>query len=286
MQRRAAAGYVALFLVLAAGAYGLIAVNAAPTVTVEDPDHRLTADDQFTVDGRTYTVQSVSVEEEEGEHGGGGLVYAASVAWTNDSARYTETWDAGDTVDLDLTFQGARLNGTYSVLVPNGSDPGEATLRAMPEDLNYTERDGVTFVEFEREDGSIEQVPIDQYDPLQRETVTEGTVSYLGNETTVSVTQNGVTLSWTAPRTQTVDLAQKQNATLNGQRFFTFFPEATPDDADPEVTLTSDASDYREQVAQAERYHERTNGLWGITLLGGFAAVLLVALAFLPRKDV
>lgn len=275
-----------MFLVLAAGAYGLVALNAAPTVTVEDPDHRLTEGDQFTVDDRTYTVASVEVEEEEGEHGGGGLVYSASVAWTNDTARYTETWGAGDTVDLDRTVQGARLNGTYSVIVPNESDPGEATLRAMPDDLGYEERDGVTYVVEERANGSIEQTPIDQYDALQRETVTEGTVDYLGNQTRVSVTEEGVTLSWTAPRTETVDLAQEQNATLNDQRFFTFFPQAEPDDTNPEVLLTSDTSDYRERVAEAERHHERTNGLWGITLVSGFAAVLLVGLAFLPRKDV
>ena len=279
---------MALFLVLAAGAYGLIAVNAAPTVTVEDPDHRLTAGDQFTVDDRTYTVASVSVEEEEGDGhgGGGGVTYAASVAWTNDTARYTETLAAGDTVDLDRTFQGARLNGTYAVIVPNVSEPSEATLRAMPEDLTYEERDGVTYVEITEDDGSIRSIPIDQYDALQRATVTEGTVSYLGNETRVSVTDEGVTLSWTAPRTETVDLAHEQNATLNGQRMFTFFPHAEPDDSNPEVLLTSDASDYRDRVAQSERYHERTNGLWGITLVSVVAAVLLVGLAFLPRKDV
>lgn len=286
MQRRAAAGYVTLFLVLAVGAYGLVAVTAAPTVTVEDPDHRLTAGDQFTVGDRTYTVESVAVEEEEGEHGGGGLLYSASVAWTNDTARYTETWAAADTVDLDLTLQGARLNGTYAVLVPNVSDPTEATLRAMPETLDYEERDGVTYVVEERDDGSIEQTPIDQYDDLQRETVTEGAVDYRGNDTRLAITDEGVTLSWTASRTQTVDLAQEQNVTLNDQRFFSFFPHAEPDDANPEVLLTTDATDYRDRVAQAERYHERTNGLWGVTIVSVVAAVLLVALAFLPRKDV
>jgi len=286
MQRRAAAGYVTLFLVLAAGAYGVIAVSAAPTATVEDPDYRLVEGDTLTLDGRTYTVQSVTVETEDDDHGGSSVVHAATLARTNDSARYTETWPAGDTTDLDRTFQGARLNGTYSVLVPNVSEPTEATLRAMPDNLATTERDGVTYVEIEQEDGSVRQVPIDQYDDLQRVTVTEGTVDDRGNETTVEVTADGVTLSWTAPRTETVDLAQTQNVTLGGQRYFTFFPSDDPDAASPEVLLTTDAADYRDQLAQAQRHHERTNGLWGIALVSVVAAVLLVVLAFLPRKDV
>ncbi len=283
MQRRAAAGYVVLFLVLAAGAYALLSVTSAPAVDVENPDHELEAGDQLTVDGRTYTVQSVSAEETEGDgHGGGGGVeYAATLAWTNESAAYSETWAADDGVEFSgLDFAGARLNGTYDVLVPNESDPTTATLRAAPENLTTREVDGVTYVETEGDDGSLELVPIAQYEPLQRVTVEEGTLDYRGNATTVNVTESGVTLTWTAPREETVELGQTQNATLNGREYFAYFRSGEV------VTLTTDVSSYRQSVAANDRYHERENGLWGITIVGGFAAVLLSALAFLPRKDV
>lgn len=284
MQRRAAAGYVLLFLVLAAGAYAMVAATSAPPVTVENPDYDLAAGDELTVQGRTYTVESVSAEEQEGDGhgGGGGVTYAATLAWTNDSARYTAEWDADDEVAFAaVDFLGTRLNGSYTVLVPNVTgDPTEATLREAPEDLETREIDGVTYVETRAANGSLQLTPIDQYEPLQRVTVTEGSVDYLGNETEVTVTNESVRLAWTAPRSETVDLAQAQNTTLNGQRLFVYFPSGD------RVYLTQDTSSYRESVQANDRYNERRNGLWGITLLGGVTAVLLTALAFLPRKDV
>jgi hypothetical protein len=288
MQRRAAAGYVTLFLVLAAGAYVLITVTAAPTVTVESPDHELGAGDEFAVDGRTYTVRTLDAEVEEGDgHGsGGGVAYTGTVAWTNDSARYTVSWPAGDEVAFDeVDFLGARLNGSYTVVVPDEADPTTATLRAVPEDVETGERGNVTFVVIEREDGTIRQVPIGQYEPLQRVTLSEGTVDYLGNRTAVSIDDEGVTLSWTAPRTETVDLEHTRNVTLDGQRFFVYY-EGGAGDGEVSALLTTDTSGYRQRVAEADRYHGRENGLWGITILGGSASVLLTALAFLPRKDV
>jgi hypothetical protein len=176
---------------------------------------------------------------------------------------------------------GARLNGSYTVVVANVSDPTEATLRAVPpENVTTREIDGVTYVETRDEDGTLQQTPIDQYDPLQRVSVTEGSLDYLGNRTDVAITNETVTLSWTAPGSVEVELSQAANVTLNEQRFFTYFA------SDEEVRLTRDASGYRASVAQRDRFNERRNGLWGITLLGGTAAVLLTALAFLPRKDI
>lgn len=284
MQRRAAAGYVVLFLVFAAGAYVLVSVTSAPAVTVENPDHELSAGDELTVEGRTYVVERIEATEEEGEDHGGGtdVVYEATLAWTNESGRYVETLEAEDTVDFSgLEFLGQRLNGSYTVVVPNVTDPTNATLRAVPENRSTREIDGVTYVETRNEDGSLELVPIDQYEELQRVTVEEGTVDYRGNSTEVSITSEGVTLTWTAPKTQTVDLGQAQNVTLNGRQFFAYFPSPSGET----VYLTSDPSSYFESVERADRYNERRNGLWGITILGLVAATLLTALAFLPRKD-
>lgn len=77
---------MALFLVLAVGAYVLIAVTSTPAVTVENPDHELVEGDEFAVDGRTYAVRSLAAEEDgdgHGHGGGGGVVYSGTLAWTN-----------------------------------------------------------------------------------------------------------------------------------------------------------------------------------------------------------
>ncbi|PSQ38697.1 hypothetical protein BRD13_05890 [Halobacteriales archaeon SW_5_70_135] len=176
-----------------------------------------------------------------------------------------------------VDFLGARLNGSYTVVLDE-SDPATTTLREAPEALETTERDGVTCVVVE-EDGTVRQVPIDQYEPLQRATASEGTVDYLGDRTELSVDETGVTLSCVALRTETVDLGHTRNVTLNGQRFFVYL-EGTS------VLLTTDAADNRQRVARADRYHERENGLWGVAVLGDFVAVTLTTLASLPRRDV
>jgi hypothetical protein len=57
MQRRAAAVYFALFVVVGAGAYGLLGVMSGPAVSLDGPTH--SQGDQFSAGGVTYTVDSV-----------------------------------------------------------------------------------------------------------------------------------------------------------------------------------------------------------------------------------
>lgn len=284
MQRRAATAYVLLFLVLGAGSYGLIATAQQPHVTFEDPDHRLSAGERFTVDNRQYTVTSVTAEEESGGHGGGtSVTYSGALQWTNDSATYTETWAPGDVVTAD-GFEG-------NLTVANESDPDEFTLveavnrtTILADDPNADNetvtRNGQEYVVV-TEGNETTLVPASEYFPApETRTFDEGdTFDYAGNQTTVgNVTQSEVPVSWTAPRTNTVELTNEGNTTLNGQQYFVYFV------SDSEVVLESDYSVYASQTAEIDEYTRLQNGLWGVSILSGVVAVLLVGMAFLPSR--
>lgn len=57
MQRRAAAVYFVLFVVVGAGAYGMLGVVSEPTVRLDGPTYG--EGEQFSVGGTTYTVDSI-----------------------------------------------------------------------------------------------------------------------------------------------------------------------------------------------------------------------------------
>jgi hypothetical protein len=284
MQRRAATAFVLLFLVLGAGSYGLIATAQEPHVTFEDPDHRLSTGDRFTVDNRQYTVTSVTAEEEGGGHGGGtSVTYSGALQWTNDSATYTETWESGTVVAAD-GFEG-------NLTVPNESDPSQFTLveevnrtAILRDDSNADNetvtRNGEAFVVL-TEGNETTLVPASEYFPEpETRTFDEGeTIDYAGNQTTVgNVTGSEVPVSWTASRTNTVELSNEANVTLAGQQFFVYFV------SDSEVVLESDYSVYASQTAEIDQYTRLQNGLWGISILSGVTAILLVGMAFMPSR--
>ncbi|QLG60952.1 hypothetical protein [Halorarum salinum] len=96
MQRRAAAIYVAFFLVVGAVSFSLIATASAPELSFENPEHELGQGDTFTVDGTEYTVASIDAEMSGGGgggHGGGGgaaLERSATLNATDESGNTTE----------------------------------------------------------------------------------------------------------------------------------------------------------------------------------------------------
>lgn len=273
MQRRAAAVYVVLFVLLAGGSYAFIATAQSPTVTIEDADHDLQEGDQFDVGDRTYTVTEITREEEE-DHGEIEIIKEAKVEWTDDSATMTESFDRGGEIELD--------NTTYEVVIPNESDPGSATLREQPgDDVETVERDGQRFVVVEREGENDELVPIDEYEALDRIELSDGDrFEYDGNDTEVTVYRENVTLTWTGSVTTEVEVLHEQNATLNGQQFLVFVSENGE-----RLQLTTDYESYQEQVDTVDRFEQRMNGFWGVTIVAGLAAILMSGLAYLPHKD-
>ena len=356
MQRRVAAIYLVFFLVMGASAYSVIAVAEQPPVDLEGQSYG--QGDTLTVDGRQYTVTELSAGG-EGEEGGGEA--SATLAWTNESARYTATLPNGSSVaPVRATFPGQRavytatleegdtvtFNGSettvsipdvdsptnfslvrdgnatatlayndtlayrgnattvaavssdevrlvwgdnYRVFVPNASDPTSfrmiqeynvsARLAADPavEDEPITRADGQQYVVFTANGSTLllsEYFPAPDVGRLQKgDTMTVG-----GNETTVAdVTGSGVLVEWTGPQTNTIDVAEGDNVTLNGQEYVVHFREGS-------VQLSPQVAKYQEDLRRQDYFKERQNGLWGVTLLSGIAAMFIVGLAYLPVR--
>lgn len=265
MQRRAATVSVAIFLLLAAGAYSFIGVAQQPDVSLEDPDHQVAQNESLTFDDTEYTFTAVS----EG---------SATAEWTNESARYTETWEVNDTV----VYQGDN----YTVAVPNQSEYSEFELREVQTvDRPTVEDNGTTYVVVE-EDGERELVPRDEY--LGEQTVYRFQVGDEierpdnDNETTVgAVSEESVTIEWVAPRTNELEFGEGENTTIGDTAYLAHF---SSQDGTPVLQLTTDYEDYQSDLAAQATFSERVKGLWGVAILSGAAAALLVMVAFLPSR--
>ena len=289
MQRRAAAIYVAFFLVIGAASYSLIATAEEPGIEFNNPEYALSQGDTPTIGGTEYNVSNLEATTASGGGGGhsggggGGIQRSGSITWVNQSAQFSETWSNNSTVSVQ--------NTTYRVLIPNESDPSSFVLQNEVNKTqilrNDTQADDQTVVRNGTENVVIEDqngtrlVPASEYfpEPTNR-TFDEGqTFNYNGNQTTVgNVTRSSVPLTWTAPRTNTIELEDGGNATLGGTTYKVHFR------SNETVVLSSNFQSYEEQTAEIDRYHKYVNGLWGVTIVSGSAIVLLAALAYLPSR--
>lgn len=286
MQRRAAAVYIAFFLVLAAGSYAFIATAQGPSISIDDPDHELENGSELTLGERTYTVTSIEASESGGGGhggGGGGETLEATVAWNNDSAVFSETWESNSSVTLGDT--------EYRLFIENASDPSEITLRTVPGNdsgatLTYDGEAERWYVVREADDGARELTPYMRDDEFTNETLSEGDeIDYQGNQTTIAnVSQEGVLLEWSGERTEEITFANGEEFVLNssqteGTEYVAHFP------SEDRVLLSSDIEGYHDQVEEQEHFHERINGVWGVVIISSIATILLTGLAYLPRKE-
>lgn len=266
MQRQAAAVYGALFLVLALGSYGMIAAATPPTITIQDPDHRASNGSEFTADGVTYSVEASGSR--------------ATLTWTDPEAAYEVTWEEGDVV----TFQGTN----YTVNVPDRSEPEIVELtevRPVPEGVETTELNGTEYAVLEGDDGERELVPLESYlnelhGPADVRSLQLGeTYRYGGNQTTVDAVDNeSVTLVWTAPGTKEERVSEGNEVELGGTTYVAHFPDPTT------LVLDTDVQAYEAEAEVLDNYDERINGLWGVSILSGLSALLLLALSYLPSR--
>jgi hypothetical protein len=291
MQRRAAAVSVAVFLVLAAGAYGMIGAAEEPDINVEG-EHTLSSGGSFTAGGTTYEISSFNASGQ------------ATFQWVNESARLTASLENNTTVayqpDENLVIPNSSAPGeAYTVLIANVSAPQNFTLREvqnvtqiLADDPDVEDRiyrsDGTKFVRYVANDSLRE---LDAYLPSQNEVAIDlgSTLNYRGtgsgnttppvNATNVSAIAPGsATLSWIGPTTLTAEVSQGGNVTLD-QTYLAHF-----ETAEEQVVLSTDFEQYEDEVATQEYYHERRAGLWGVVLLSGMTAVLLLGMAYLPSR--
>lgn len=297
MQRRTTTLYVAFFLLVAIGAFTVLAVTEKPVVTIENPDYELAQGQEFSVDGRVYNVTDVSAQITDGE-----LVRSATAEWVNESARYRETWANNSTV----TFG----NETYRVSVPNESNPSTATLEAvrrLDNDTATVQQRNRTFVVRNGSNGTKTLVPLAEYkrqrfgESETRRLTVGSALQYDNNTTTVTnVSRGTATVAWTAPRTNTVEFGETtavktmlvrgglpakmqfpaggNNVTLNGKTFTTHYPD------NGTLVLSDRPTKYQSKLDEVHHTTGRIAGVWGVLILSSLVALLMTGLAFLPNK--
>lgn len=288
MQRCAAAVSVVAFLVVGTVAYGLIATAEQPHVEIDD-GQRLSTDDTFSVGEQTYAVDAVEAETTEGGgHGGGGsLERSATLAWTEESARHTASWDNGSVVTHD--------GEEWTVVVDAGAEPTTFTLRERVDrqavlrndsdaDDETVTRNGTEYVVVDDEGDNDSLVPAAEYfpEPERRQFAEGDGIDYQeAPDRSVSVDAvdgDAVTLAWTAPREHSATVTEKANVTLSGETYFAHFPN------DETVVLSRNFGELRQEERDVEEYKRHRNGLWGVSILSGVVAGLMVAMAFLPSR--
>lgn len=288
MQRRAAAVYAVFFLVIAAGAYSVIGAAQAPGISVSGPTYA--AGDSLTVGDRTYTVSQV------GETTG-------TLTWVNQSARQTESWDAhvqrfeqtpgsgagaGQGVPVNQDIPTVTVQGTdYRVVVQPAGDPTEFFLVeavSLGENTTTVTQDGVTYVVTEGDDGP-DLTPVHEWiqdtrGPPDVRAFAEGdTLTYQNQTATITAVANeSVTVAWRAPAENTINLNEGRQVTLGTTEYVAHFP------TEGEVQLSTDVKGYQEDVQVVDNFDERIAGLWGVTILSGLAAALLLGLAYMPSR--
>jgi len=266
MQRRAAAAYAGLLILIAVGAYVMIGVAQEPAVTVANPDHSLGENETFEVGDRTYTV---------GEMGGSAnpIERNTTLDWTNESERQTATlgnnsefpvinatW-SGQTARMTSTLangSAVTYNGTaYTVRAGNGSfalhvrnvsfsvgdtfpyQGNRTTVTAVENEnvtitwnttRNETLTNGST-ITYNGSESTL-QVGTGQFD-VTNDTFSVGdTFLYEGNRTNVTAADDGnVTLTWNTTRNAT--LPDGSNVSYNGTEYTLHVGAG-------EFTLTSD----------------------------------------------
>ncbi|RJX51884.1 hypothetical protein [Halonotius pteroides] len=276
MQRRAVAVYVALFVLIGVASYTLMVTAEQPQVAVENPNFQLSSGDGFTVDGQSYTAATVEEVTEEGGHGSTSTHREATLEWTVANVETTDDWAVGDTITVDGQEWNVVSTSASSVTVEEVIDRG-AILEADPVADNTTySGDSGEFVLVDDE-----RVPVSEYFDPATVTFTEGeTVPYDGQQATLdSVTNESVTVSWTADESNSQTLKTGDTITLADNTTYTAYFTGPNT-----VELTASAEAYQAAVSEQETFSQRVSGLRWVTFTAGFIAMLLIAFAFLPSR--
>jgi len=288
MQRKAVAAYTLFFVVMAVSAYSVIAVASPPPVDIEGE----TFDEgtAFTKAGVQHNVSEIALPESSGEGGGhgggGGASLEGDITYVVPDATLSETVDNGS----EVTFR----EGTYLLEVANGTDGRTAVLteqfdvesRLGADDAVFNttvESEGETFVRYRANDSLV---PLAEYlpEPDVERLATGDSVRITFDEEPVDaqvaeIASDSVTFEWTGAEEFERGLTEGENVTLaDGQRYVVHFPN------NETVTLSQDFQGYADSQSRIDAFVERRNGLWGVTIISGLAAILLIGLAYMPVR--
>lgn len=279
MQRRWAAVYFAFFVVMSASGLAVVSTASPPPIDV-DGELRVQAGSSFNYEGVQYQVGPVGGEE--GSH-------VSNLTYTDPEAPQDETFEVGDPVEYKT--------GEYNVSVENATD-GDGRILVLTETFpvenilvndsavyNTTvSSEGERFVRYRANDTLV---PLDEYLPepdVDRFGLGD-TIQYSPEENVTvdanvsTVTQSGATITWTASEEFELDLSEGANVTMaNGQTFLAHFP------SEDRVLLTTQYDQYRAEVQRQDDFHTRIEGFWGVAYVSGFAALLVLGMAYMPVR--
>ncbi len=293
MQRRAAAIYFAIFVLLGAGAFTFIQVGMTkPHVDLDGPTY--SQGDQIQVGDRTYNVSNLEASAGggggggHGGGGGGGITHSGELTWYNDSAVATAELAANDTIDY--------RDGQYRVAIENGSDgfsftlvesfnvsqmlandpdvENETATQGGEEYVFYTNGTRQLLSEYLPEPdtaGPFSQGDTLQYTP-ENETV---------DATVRSVTAEAATLTWPAPGNETIEFEGGANVTLNDRVHFVHF---VSNDSVQILPADQYYQAYQGELADIHNWESRRMGLWATVFLTFIGGAILFMSALMPVK--
>jgi hypothetical protein len=221
---------------------------------------------QFTLSQDGNVTRTVAVNDSLAYGGNTTTVYAI------DERKVTLVWGESYTLYVGPDNSTVEAVQTFNVSARLAADPAV-------ENQTVTRDDGQEYVVYTA-NGSTQL--LSAYLPAP-DTATFGEgdgVTYARNDATVAnVSADGVRFEWNAPRENTIELEEGNNVTLNGVQHVVYFPDTE------HVVVSPDVDGYLDTRDRQDAYQDRENGLWGVTILSGFAGTAIVALAFLPVKD-
>jgi hypothetical protein len=269
MQRRAAAVYFVLFMVIGAGGYAFMQVGmSAPEVDLDGPTY--TEGETLTVNGVEFTV--TAAEPESGE-----------VTFFNEEAVETATLENGSTTQYD--------GGPYTVRTVNESDEFRLTEEQNVSAIVANDSDATGVVTDDNDqqfvrfwNGSL--TPLSEYlPPAETATFAVGDEFAYAEEnvtaTVDTVTTSEATLVWDNPGNESIGFDEGENVTLAGQTYMGHIPA----NGSVEILPAEEYyGQYQAELSDIDYYQERQNGVWGIIIVSFLAAIVLVSAAYLPNK--
>lgn len=270
MQRRTAAIYAALLLLLAAGSYATIGAVEAPVIIIDSPDYSYTSGDQAFLNNKVYTVTAVTSD-------------FAELEWIDESIIKTETWEEDDTVNIgESEF---LVGPIYNV---NSVDPTfiltEVRQIGDAETVVINSETYVIIQTDANESSEPSLIPqedylTNKYGPATLIELNVGTTIDYNSKTTLiaDISDQTITVSWSSPKTTTLAISEGDVIDSNGISYVAHFENYM-------LHLSSDVEDYERQAAVIEKFYERINGLWGVSILGSLASILLLSMAYLSSR--